>query len=134
MRRSGKRTPGPARPQRIGVSAYRRAGVQIGTTNGRECVSFNSRPSVSSRGYLEVLHVIGGSKIYENRRNLAVFISEFRFGQTERVLHSFDSGGDSSSAKGYVPPVTVYPSALKSAAKSFSICAAASNGIGLRYS
>ena len=37
-------------------------------------------------------------------------------------------------SQSYVPPVTVYPSALRSAAKSFSICAAASNGIGLRYS
>ena len=37
-------------------------------------------------------------------------------------------------SQSYVPPVTVYPSAIRSAAKFFSICAAASNGIGLRYS
>jgi hypothetical protein len=30
------------------------------------------------------------------------------------------------------PPVTVYPARRKSSAKSFSICAAASNGIGFK--
>ena len=34
----------------------------------------------------------------------------------------------------HVPPVTVYPSARKSSVRSFSICAAASNGIGFRCS
>jgi hypothetical protein len=35
-------------------------------------------------------------------------------------------------ANPYVPPATVYPSSRKSPARSFSISAAASNGIGLR--
>src|SRR5208283_4413884 len=90
MRRCGKRTRGSraaAANRRVGVSPYRRAGMQIGTTNGRECGSFNSRPFVSSRGYVEVLHVIGGSNNLRESPEPAVFISEFRFGTTERVLH-----------------------------------------------
>src|SRR5271157_6299031 len=96
MRRCGKRTRGSrgaAANRRVGVSPYRRAGMQIGTTNGRECGSFNSRPSVSSRGYVEVLHVIGGSNNLRESPGPAVFISEIQVWLTERALHSFGSGG-----------------------------------------
>jgi len=80
------------------------------------------------------LHVIGGSNNLRESPEPAVFISEFRFGYQSGFFIRLAAGGEFQWRQGYVPPVTVYPSALKSAAKSFSICAAASNGIGLRYS
>src|ERR1700730_18152548 len=48
--------------------------------NGCECGSFNSHLFVSSRGYVEVLHVIRGSNNLRESPKPAVFISEFRFG------------------------------------------------------
>ena len=58
--------------------------------NGRECGSFNSRPFVSSRGYFEVLHVIGNN--LRESPEPAVFISEIQVWLTERALHSFAAG------------------------------------------
>jgi hypothetical protein len=102
MQRCGKCTRGSraaAANRRVGVSPYRRAGMQIGTTNGRECGSFNSRPFVSSRGYVEVLHVIGGSNNLRELPGPAVFISEFRFGYQSGFFIRSTAGGNSSGAK-----------------------------------
>ena len=44
------------------------------------------------------------------------------------------SNPERESIPRYLPPVTVYPSALKSSANSISIWAAASNGIGFKCS
>jgi hypothetical protein len=47
---------------------------------------------------------------------------------------TFENRRGRESNRDYLPPVTVYPSALRSSANSISIWAAASNGMGFRCS